>query len=235
MTVILITRPTGAGDPLVAALEARGYRVVAVPTVVTRPTEVDWPDLEAFDWIVLTSAAGVAALPGTPAGPRWAAVGESTARALRAIGAEADFVPVEPNGTGLAAELPLKACNRVLLVRASIADPELPNHLRRRGALVDEVVAYETIEGPAASGDELRRLNEEVAVSAVVFASGSAVRGFLKLGGTTAAPAITIGPRTSAVARRSGFTVAAEAARPDVSELAAAVQRAIPLEVRHGG
>jgi uroporphyrinogen-III synthase len=58
LTTLLVTRPRGAEDRLVTELEARGYRVVAVPTVVTRPAQIEWPDLRRFDWIVVTSAAG---------------------------------------------------------------------------------------------------------------------------------------------------------------------------------
>ena len=231
MKAVLVTRPGGAGDPLVAELESRGYRVVAVPTVLTRLLEVAWPALDGFDWIVLTSAAGVEALPSTPSGPRWAAVGKATANALRARGVKADLIPAEPNGAALGRSLPDPKGARVLLVRASLADPDLPATLRNRGAEVTEVTAYRTLEGPDESRDELRRAMSEPDLSAVVFASGSAVRGFVKLGGTADLPAITVGPSTSAVARKAGFAVAAEALIPGVHHLADAVERAIPIKV----
>ena len=228
MTAILVTRPAGVRDPLVAELESRGYRVSAVPTVRTRELPIAWPDLAVYDWVVLTSAAGVDALPGTPEGPRWAAVGDATAKALRARGARVDFVPEESNGASLADALPDPDGARVLLVRASRADPDLPAGLRKRGAQVEEIAAYETVEGPSESAAELHHAMEQPDVAAVIFASGSAVRGFARLGGSTDLPAITIGPRTSAVAREAGFKVVAEAAGPSVQELAAAVTRAIP-------
>jgi uroporphyrinogen III methyltransferase / synthase len=86
MRTVLVTRPAAHKDPLVAELTSRGYRVIAVPTVVTRPVDVEWPNLNEFDWVVVTSAAGVAALPEVGGGPRWAAVGEATAQALRERG-----------------------------------------------------------------------------------------------------------------------------------------------------
>lgn len=230
MRAILVTRPAGAGDPLVGELESRGYRVIAVPTVVTRPLDFEWPALDQFDWIVLTSAAGVEALPCTPSGPRWAAVGHSTATALRTRGVEVDFLPFQPSGVALAESLPEPEGARVLLVRASLADPDLPSGLRKRGAQVEEVTAYETVEGPHESVEQLRRALTEPGLGAVVFASGSAVRGYVKLGGATELPAITIGPRTSALARHAGFTVVAESPAPYVRQLADAVERAIPIE-----
>lgn len=233
MKAVLVTRPAAQGDPLVAELVSRGYDVLAVPTVHRRRIEVDWPPLELFAWIVLTSAAGVEALPATPPGPRWAAVGESTAAALRTRGVAADIVPHESNGVALAEALPDPAGERVLLVRASLADHDLPAALRSRGAQVTEVTAYETVEGPEESREELQRALSGPGVSVVVFASGSAVRGYVKLGGPTGLPAITIGRRTTAAARRAGFGVAAEALKPNVQQLADAVARAIHVEVRH--
>jgi uroporphyrinogen-III synthase len=228
VTTVLVTRPAGAADPLVVELESRGYKVTAVPTVGTRVLAVEWPDLKRLDWIVVTSAVGADAMPGIPPGPRLAAVGESTALALRARGAKTVFVPTEANGAALAEEMPDPAGARVLLVRASLADPDLPAALRKRGAHVEEITAYETVEGPAESGADLRRALEQPDLGGVVFASGSAVRGFVKLGGPTSLPAVTIGPRTSAVARDAGFTVAAEARDASVAHLAEAVVRVIP-------
>ena len=228
MTAVLVTRPGGENDALVAELHARGYRVSAVPTVATRAVAVEWPDLARYDWVVVTSAAGVSTLPGTIAGPRWAAVGESTANALRARGVNVDLVPPESNGAGLAEALPDPSGARILVVRASLANPDLPAGLRRRGALVDELTTYETVEGPAESAQDLREALRQPDMAAVVFASGSAVRGFMKLGGAANLPAITIGPRTSAVARETGFNVVAEAAGTSIQQLAAAVTKAIP-------
>jgi porphobilinogen synthase len=227
MRTVLVTRPAGQKDPLVAELTTRGYRVIAVPTVVTRPVDLDWPDLNEFDWVVVTSAAGVAALPEVPGGRRWAAVGEATARALRERGIEVGVVPSQANGAALAAAIPDVEGKRLALVRASGADSDLPTALRERGAIVEEITAYETVEGPPESEPALQQVLREEDVAAVVFASGSAVRGFLKLGGVANLPAITIGPRTSAAAREAGFVVAAEAITQDVKQMVAAVERSV--------
>ena len=232
MRGVLVTRPAGAGDPLVAELEAHGYRVSAVPTVATRSLLVEWPDLAHYDWIVLTSATGVSFLPRIVDGPRWAVVGASTAHALRNRGAEADFIPTEASGAALGESLPDARGSRVLVVRASRADADLPAVLRARGAIVDELTAYETLEGPDASLAGLADALSRPDLAAVVFASGSAIRGYMKLGGRTNLAAITIGPRTTGLARHAGFSVVIEAATPTVRGLAAAVARAIPTEVK---
>jgi uroporphyrinogen-III synthase len=233
VTAVLVTRPGGEADPLVGALESAGYRVHAVPTVATRPLDFDPPDLNAYDWVVVTSAAGVAALNDFPAGPRWAAVGSATARALQAAGVEPALVPDDADGLALANALPDVQGRRVLLVRASAAAPDLPERLRERGAAVEEVTAYLTVEGPASATKPLKAALGDADLAAIVFASGSAVRGYVHLGGTTALPAVTIGPRTTQVALQLGFRVIAEAERQSAAALAAAVAGAIPVEERH--
>lgn len=231
MIAVLVSRPGGEADPLVQALRQRGYRVHAVPTVETEPVELAAGSLETFDWIVLTSARGVEALDQLPSGPMFAAVGPETARALRARGVEPSHVPARADGADLGDSLPDVSGKRIALVRASAAAPDLPNRLRERGATIEEVIAYRTVEGPTASADQLRAALADPELSAVVFASGSAVRGFVKLGGSTRLPAITIGPRTSASARELGFGVMAEADTQDAAGLVDAVAHALPLEV----
>jgi uroporphyrinogen-III synthase len=227
---ILVTRPAGTDDPLVALLEQRGYGVHAVPTVLTAPVKFDAGDLAGCDWIVVTSVQGVNALSELPAGPRFAAVGGKTASALRARGVEPSHVPPHANGAALAESIPDVEGKRVALVRASAAADDLPEMLRRRGASVEEITAYRTLEGPATSGARLQAALSDPFLAAVVFASGSAVRGLVALGGGTRHPAITIGPRTTAVARELGFRVVAEAHEQSAESLAAAVEAAVPME-----
>ena len=230
MIAILVTRPGGESDPLVHALRRRGYRVHAVATVQTEPMDFNAGSLASCDWIVLTSVRGVKALAELPPGPRFAAVGSETARALQARGITPSHLPGRADGADLGDTLPDVKGKRIALVRASAASTDLPDRLRRRGATVEEVTAYRTVEGPAASAEKLRDALADPELAAVIFASGSAVRGFLDLGGSARLPAITIGPRTTNSARELGFVVMAEADAQSVSGLADAVARALPME-----
>jgi len=226
MRAVLVTRPAGESDPLVEELRRRGVPVIGVPTVVIRHVEVRWPELGSFDWIVVTSAAGAAALPPVPDTTRVAAVGEATAAALHARGIAVGLVPGESSGAGIARELDAGPGTRVLLARASAAASDLPDALRRRSSVVEDVVVYETVEGPGESEPALRdALSRGVGV--VVFASGSAARGYVRLGGDVSVPAVTIGPRTSAVARELGFVIAAEAEAANVMALAEAAEQVV--------
>jgi uroporphyrinogen-III synthase len=230
MIAILVTRPGGESDPLVHALRRRGYRVHAVATVQTEPMDFNAESLATCDWIVLTSVRGVKALAELPPGPRFAAVGSETARALQARGITPSHLPGRADGADLGDTLPDVKGKRIALVRASAASTDLPDRLRRRGATVEEVTAYRTVEGPAASAEKLRDALADPELAAVIFASGSALRGFLDLGGSARLPAITIGPRTTNSARELGFVVMAEADAQSVSGLADAVVHALPME-----
>ena len=245
---VLSTRPAGAADPLVTALEEAGVRCVPVPTVATVPAEsigelaAALADLPEGAWVVVTSRRGaraahdaLAASGRRPETLRWAAVAETTAAALRVQGISGVVVG---NGTGadLAAAIePGRDLGgvSVLLPRADAASPRLPARLRERNARVTEVVAYRTLEGPEDSREPLREALADPDLAAVVFASGSAVRGLLALGGSEATetlarvPLVTIGPSTTSTLRRLGLRVAAQASRPAVPDLVDAVRTAL--------
>jgi uroporphyrinogen III methyltransferase/synthase len=233
MIAILVTRPEGPSDTLVQALRQRGYRVHAVPTMQTEPVDFNPELLADCDWIVLTSVRGVQSIRALPSGPRYAVVGPETAKALRARGIEPAHMPSRADGADLGDTLPDVEGKRISLVRASAAATDLPDRLRQRGATVREVTAYRTVEAPEASVEPLRAALTDPDLAAVVFASGSAVRGFLELGGNTNLAAITIGPHTSASAREHGFRVIAEADTQSVSGLVGAIVRVLPLEVQN--
>jgi uroporphyrinogen III methyltransferase / synthase len=200
-TAVLVTRPAGGDDALVARLAVAGIRVHAVPTVTMRPVppggDLDRAasDLPAADWVVLTSAAAFRALsdavarvgaswPQPGCRPRFAAVGRATAGVLGRAGMTVAAISSDGTGLGLLPALEAMeslAGRRVVLPRASAADDRLPSALRERGADVRDVVAYETVEAPAESLPALLAALEDPDLRAVVVASGSAVRGLLGL------------------------------------------------------
>jgi uroporphyrinogen-III synthase len=225
---LLSTRPEGEGDPLVARLRAVGYRVHAVPTVVTEPLAFAPPDLGRYDWVVVTSAAGARALldvVARAADVRWAVVGPRTAAELASRGIAAAAIPERSRGVHVAEAIVPAAGARILLARADAAADDLPAALRQAGAHVEELAVYHTVVGPEGSRAGVVAALADPALRAVLFASGSAVRGLLRLGGDAARalPAITIGPATSEVARAEGFRVVAEAERQGVDGLVSAV------------
>jgi uroporphyrinogen-III synthase len=94
----------------------------------------------AFDWVTLTSATTVDVLYAyraqIPAATRVAAVGETTAAALSAVGYRVDLVPDEDNSAaGMAAQLiALEPDPRhILTLRSEIAKPVLTRRLTEAG------------------------------------------------------------------------------------------------------
>ena len=212
---VLVTRPAGGDDPLVARLAAAGLRVHPIPTVTTRPVspggglDTAASDLPSADWVLLTSTAAFHALsdamvrvgaswPQPGCRPRFAAVGRATAGALERAGVTVAVTSSDGTGLGLVPMLGSTgslAGRHILLPRASAADDRLPSALREQGADVREVVAYETVEAPGESRGPLIAALADPDLQAVVVASGSAVRGLLGLLDLSGSPADRAGAR----------------------------------------
>jgi uroporphyrinogen-III synthase len=204
---VLVTRPRAQAGALVERLKALGADVVECPLIEIERTSDDPIDGAGYDWIVVTSPNGAAELArrGRNLG-RLAAIGPGTAEALREHGLEPAFVARTSSQDGLARELPQPA-GRVLLAAAEGARRLLVEELD-----ADFVPLYRT-----------RRLRPELpAADVAVLASGSAATAYAESGGT--APAVTIGPETSRVARAAGLAVAREASPHDLEGLVAAVR-----------
>ena len=209
---IVVTRPESR--PLAAALEALGAEVSIVPLIEIRPVEdpraldAAVADLATYDWVVFTSVNGVAAVGERLTGvgeARVAAVGPVTAESVRDLGIEPSFVAARASEDIAAGLGPIDGA-RVLLPQADISDPRLADELRERGATVDTVVAYRTIQlEPTLWGVLPLRI-----AHAIVLASGSAVRSLASIAGSLeglgdSTILVCIGPKTAAVAREVGL------------------------------
>lgn len=247
---VLVTRAAGQAGSLEAALRERGLDAISVPAIAI---EIDPPGgaldsvarvLQTFDWVVVTSPNGARAVLAAAervftslSTPKWAAIGGGTADILEREDVQVDFLPSRAEARVLAEELPVTAGQDVLLLRGDLAGGDLPARLEDRGAVVEDVVAYRTLEGPSSSR---RLLNDALAagdVDALMLASGSAARGLVALAegerlDVRAIPAICIGSETRREATRLGFHVVATSADPDPSTLAATTVAALadPLE-----
>lgn len=224
---VLVTRPAEQARELVNLLAARGLAGVSVPSVVIRPEPAGSPFDVALDgltgaaWLVVTSANGANALAtrlramrrGMPSRTRLAAVGPATAAALRDAGFIVHHVPDDYLTVAIADGLGELRGRRVVLARADAATPELVDALRARGAIVEEVVAYRTLEGPRSSAPRLEAALRD-GLDAISLTSGSTARGLAQLGATLPAeearslrrlPVFAIGPVTARAAERAGF------------------------------
>ena len=241
---VLVTRSRTQAGTLSALLAAHGAEAVELPTIAVEPLS-DAPALDAvlaelgsFDWVIFTSTNGVdavferlaAARKDTRAfaSVRVAAIGPATATALAARGITADLMPAAYSSRSVAssfAALDIRDA-RILLPRADIAPPTLPDGLRQMGAQVTDVSAYHTAI-PADAAAAAKETLTSGTIDAVTFTSSSTVRNLVSMLGDAAlingCKVVSIGPVTSKTASELGVRVDREAAMHTVPGVADAV------------
>ena len=174
---IVVTRRTEQAGGFAQRLAELGADVLEVPTIkIATPTQKDaivdcLLELNAYDWLVFTSANGVTAFfeiffrrfqdLRDIGGARIAAVGPATAAKLRELHLQVDLQPEEFSGRKIAEAFAkfesienLKMC----LLRAEVANRDLPDALQELGAIVDDVAIYKTVpetEDPTGAGEQL--------------------------------------------------------------------------------
>lgn len=225
-TPIVVTRDAKGNAVWGNRLKTIGYDVYSLPTIETIPLqlttehETTLKHLADFDWIIFTSTAAVRFLydkvhqlgdQWPPVGPKVAAIGQHTARQLKAIGIEVDFLPSQATSVTLANEFPPAAGQALLLPRTTIASNELPDALRRCGASVTTLPLYTTRPIDMPDSNFMRQL-QIGKKPFILFASPSAVRGFIRritdrdlLEQAKSLPVIAIGPSTKAALHAAGF------------------------------
>ena len=197
--IVVVTRAAAQSSELCEELSARGAMARLLPLISFAPPEsFDAMDaalnsIEAFDWVLFTSANAVQAVErrGEDLGrnlntvaklPLAAAVGPATSAAAEAAGFSVEYVATDHSGTGLARELGSELRGKkVLLPRSDRANPDLPAALRRSGAVVTEVVAYRNL--PPNPNERGKVQDSLSGADAIVFYSPSAVQNFVELAG----------------------------------------------------
>jgi uroporphyrinogen III methyltransferase/synthase len=246
--VIVVTRPREQSGELAMMLDARGGHALLAPAIELSPAppgelEAAVRDLAAggFDWVLLTSRAGVDALlaqagaigatPQEALQARVAAIGKGTAEALRARGVEPDLVPETFTTFALGRALP-RGTGRVLLARADIAPGELEGAVASKGWTPVRVDAYHTRLAHRLPAEVARAL-QAGEVDAVTFTSVSTVHGFLRgLEGSgvelASWPTIAcIGPVTARAVTDAGLEVAGVASPHTIEGLVEALEHAV--------
>jgi len=241
---VLVGRARHQAGALSAELRKQGALVVEIPFIEIRkprsfkPLDSSLRNLHTYDWLILTSVNGVEAmwermsrlglsLDGNRERHhsqrdrvRVAAIGPATKNAIEQRGTRVDVVPREYVAESVVRSLKSKVKGkRVLLVRAKIARDVIPQELRRAGAQVDVVEAYETVV-PRTSRTRLQQVmnNPRRRPHIVTFTSSSTVKNFVELLGARQSSksraaqlhgiqAASIGPVTSATLRDFGLPV----------------------------
>jgi uroporphyrinogen-III synthase len=165
------------------------------------------------DWVVFSSVNAVvhfaSAVTSLPNDAKIAVVGPVTGDALVSIGLKAELIASPHSAEGLIASL-INTSNdidgkRVLFPCANRALKTIPEGLRSMGAVVDEVITYETeAEAPGEIAPEM--------VDVIAFASPTAVSYFESVAGAEATQryrasslAVCIGPSTTRIAEEQKY------------------------------
>jgi uroporphyrinogen III methyltransferase/synthase len=161
---IVVTRRTEQAGAFAQKLAELGADVLEVPTIkLATPLEKDaivdcLLELNSYDWFVFTSANGVTSFFDIffrrfqdlrdIGGARIAAVGPATAAKLRALHLQVDLTPEEFTAKKIAEAFKkyqdienVKMC----LLRAEVANADLPDALAEMGAIVDDIAIYKTV------------------------------------------------------------------------------------------
>ena len=193
---IVVTRTREQASQLSRQLVERGAEVLEIPTIKIVPpgsTEAileALSGLNAYDWAVFTSPNGVAWFfdfffkkfqdMRDIGGVRIAAVGPATAAKLRELHLQVDLMPEEYVATKIVEALAgYESIEnlRVLLLRAEVANSELPKLLEDKGAIVDDIACYRTVpETDDVTGAAARLLEE--GADWITFTSSSTAENF---------------------------------------------------------
>jgi uroporphyrinogen-III synthase len=165
-----------------------------------------------------------------------AAIGPATKKAIEQRGAKVDVVPKEYVAESVVRSLRRRVKGRrVLLVRAKVARDVIPNELRKAGAHVDVIEAYETVV-PRTSRSRLRNAlaNERRRPHVVTFTSSSTVRNFVALLGKLNAELdgirmASIGPVTSSTLRELGLRADIAAKEFTIPGMVAAIRQSFSV------
>ncbi len=243
-----MTRAAHQAGKLSEALRAAGAEPVEVPVLEIQPPTNYAPldmalrSLFSYDWLILTSANTVRVIAERAAdlkirlrdhGPHIAAIGQATAEAAHQFGLHVTLTPDSYVAESMVATLSSRVQGKhVLLARAAVARDIIPDALRKAGAIVNVVDAYQN--GiPAGAPDQLRAsLGSQL--DAAAFTSSSSVTHLAEVARVAGiafpllgVKAISIGPVTSGTLREFGWDPAAEATPHDIPGLIDAVVRAL--------
>jgi uroporphyrinogen-III synthase len=248
---VLVGRARHQASELSSGLRDLGAEVLEIPFIEIRKPRSRQPlyaalkNLSVYDWLIFTSVNGVDAFwerlrrlrirAAHLRRLKIAAIGPATRRAIQQHGFNVDVMPKEYVAESVVKSLRQKVRGkRVLLARAKVARDVIPRELRKAGARVDVVEAYETVVPKTSLRKICAALNDErIRPHVITFTSSSTVRNFLALlrgwrgqhykRQLRAVKLASIGPVTSSTLRELGLAVNIEATRYTIPGLIDAI------------
>lgn len=253
---VLVGRARHQASALSSGLRKLGAQVLEIPFIEIRkprsyrPLDTALLNLQDYDWLILTSVNGADALSQRMKKLRLtrkslqhlkiAAIGPATKKGIQKLGLKVEVVPKEYIAESVVESLRNRVKGkRILLARAKVARDVIPRELRKLGAQVDVVEAYETVI-PESSRARLKTVLKDPKrrPQIITFTSSSTVKNFVALAGRSKTmwrratrpldPVLfaSIGPVTSTTLRELGLPVDIEAREYTIPGLIQAIANA---------
>ncbi len=240
---VVVTRKGDQAESMMDRLQELGAEPFFFPVIETIAPD-DWSPLDdalnnlsQYDGLIFTSVNGVRFFADRLKaieqdirelkGIRIFTIGPKTAEAVRDLGIRVDVVPENFVAESLIESIENIKGQRFLLPRAKVAREILPEQLRKMGAVVDVVPAYQTIL-PSPSTSALEKRLKEGSIDVITFTSSSTVKNFLTLMGDKSeikkAKIACIGPITAKTAQDAGLNVDIMPEQYTVSSLLDAIE-----------
>ncbi len=224
---ILVTRAQSQASEFADILENYGADVIQFPTIEIDPIDLDitlLPIPRQYHWIIFTSVNAVEIYykrlrdkgldSRAFSHSKICAVGSKTVESLERIGINPDFIPTQSSGLGIALEIKDIKDKRILLPRAKIATEELPDSLKEKGAIVDNLPLYHTVKVLSEDSQLIKNELLKGNIDMVTFTSSSTVRNFLDVFPKIQSTDLfkntkvgVIGPTTAETAKKYGVKV----------------------------
>ncbi len=251
---IAVTRAREQSPELAVKLTALGAEVVELP-LITVSKEIDLhvlhdalSELGGYDWIVFTSANGVRYFLAefyrvfddvrSLGLLRFAAIGDTTAAAIREHHLKVESQPKEATAAALAEALIATGSldsAKLLLITGNQNRDDLVIDLEAAGAIVDRLQVYKTEQTDVAADPAAADFRAHGA-DAILFASSSAVQSFvdqaaaLTLAKDAKRPlAGSIGPQTSETMKKVGMPIDFIAKTPSLDALVEALVKKLKV------
>ncbi len=227
---IVITRTEEQSEELQVLLKDLGANVITLPMIkIVPPSDYSALDsaiegIDRYDWMIFTSVNGVkfffSRLKEKKGdvrelkGIKIMAIGPRTREEIERQNISVDAMPEKFIAESVVSLFGEDIKNKkILLPRARIARDVIPVELRKKGAHVDVVTAYETVL-PDIKRGEIQSIFRKDRVEVVIFTSSSTVRNFVAIAGVKnlhgmlkGVKVACIGPVTEKTAKECGIKV----------------------------
>jgi uroporphyrinogen-III synthase len=191
---VLVPRGEGQAKPFSDLVKRNGGIPIEIPLIAFRPVQLSneleaiLSNLHTYDWIIFTSNVTVETFfsfikeEEKENFPKVAVIGVRTKQVLEERGISVQFTPSKYVAEAFITDFipQITPGTKVLLPKGNLARDIIATSLRKEGAIVDEVIMYETY-APSESKNKLAELLNNQQLDILTFTSPSTVDHFMEI------------------------------------------------------